>query len=154
MALIHSQLYENDRFDNIDMERHVHKLMNHLSQVYKGSGGRITTMIKPSEIYLSVNQAIPCALVLNELIANAFKHAFKEREEGTIHISINNPIGDTVQISVKDDGSGISEDVDLSNPTGLGLKLARHLVIGQLKGEIRFYIDNGTEFQIEFNKVE
>ncbi|MFC1813454.1 PAS domain S-box protein [Thermodesulfobacteriota bacterium] len=154
MALIHSQLYENDRFDNIDMERHVHELANHLSQVYLGNGGWITTIIKPSEVYLSVNQAIPCALVLNELIANAFKHAFKEREEGKVRISINNLSGDTVQMSVKDDGSGISEDVDLSNATGLGLKLVRYLVVGQLKGEMRFHINNGTEFQIDFKKVE
>ena len=111
-------------------------------------------MIEPSEVYLSLNQAIPCALVLNELITNAFKHAFQEQEKGTVYISINNSAGNTIQISVKDDGRGIPDGVDLSNATGLGLKLTKQLIVGQLKGEIRFNIDNGTEFQIEFKKVE
>ncbi|MFC1488920.1 PAS domain S-box protein [Thermodesulfobacteriota bacterium] len=153
MALIHTQLYQANRLDQVDMEGHIQELADHLSQVYKGNGGRITTMIEPSEVYLSVNQAIPCALVLNELITNAFKHAFQKQEKGTIYISINNSVGNTIQISVKDDGRGIPDGVDLSNATGLGLTLAKQLIVGQLKGEMRFNIDNGTEFQIEFKKV-
>ncbi|MFC1814124.1 histidine kinase dimerization/phosphoacceptor domain -containing protein [Thermodesulfobacteriota bacterium] len=154
MALIHTQLYQADRFDQVDMEKHIQELVDHLSEAYLENAKWITTMIEPSEIYLSLNQAIPCALVLNELIANAFKHAFQEQEKGTIYISINNSSNNTIQISVKDDGRGIPEGVDLSNATGLGLKLTRQLIVGQLKGEMRFNIDNGTEFQIEFKKVE
>ncbi|MFC1488519.1 histidine kinase dimerization/phosphoacceptor domain -containing protein [Thermodesulfobacteriota bacterium] len=154
MALIHTQLYQTDRFDRVGMERHIQELVDHLSQVYVENAKWITTMIEPSEICLSLNQAIPCALVLNELITNAFKHAFQEQEKGTVYISINNPADNTILISVKDDGRGIPDGVDFSNATGLGLTLAKQLIVGQLKGEIRVNIDNGTAFQIEFKKVE
>jgi len=154
MALIHSQLYENDRFDQIDMERHIQDLVDHLSHVYGGTGQWITPEIEPSRVYLSVNQAIPCALLLNELIANAFKHAFRKRKKGTIQVSITNATDDTVLIRVKDDGDGISEGSCCDSANGLGLKLVRHLVDGQLKGKMRFTADGGTEICIEFKKFE
>ena len=78
MSLIHSQLYQNERFDRIDMDGHIRELSHHLQSVY-GSGKKIDLILTPSKVYLSVSQAIPCALVLNELISNVFKHAFREK---------------------------------------------------------------------------
>ena len=154
MALIHSQLYECDRFDKIYMENYFHELMNYLTNIYGEAEKRIAFVIEPSEVYLSVNQAIPCALVLNELITNVFKHAFRERRKGTIQVSINNSTEGTVLIGVKDDGDGIPKGIDFNNTKGLGFKLSRHLVEGQLKGAIRVNVDNGTEICIEFKKTK
>jgi two-component sensor histidine kinase len=103
-------------------------------------------------VYLSVNQAIPCALVLNELISNAFKHAFREKEQGTVRISISTPDPTRVLVQVKDDGAGIPEGTDIHRQNGLGLKMARYLVSGQLKGEMRVKNDGGAEISIEFKR--
>jgi two-component sensor histidine kinase len=152
MALIHEQLYQSDRFDQIDMERHVQNMLDYLSHIYAESGRRITSVIEPSEVYLSVSQAIPCALVLNELISNAFKHAFREKKQGTVRVSISTPDPTTVHIKVIDDGDGIPEGTDIYRQTGLGLKMVRHLVSGQLKGQMRVKNDSGTETSIRFKR--
>ena len=124
----------------------------HLSQVYEKFGRRITTRIEASKVYLSVNQAIPCALVLNELIANAFKHAFTGKKKGTVWISIKDSDDDAVCLKVKDDGDSIPQGIDFDTTPGIGLKLIRHLVEGQLKGKIDFGRNNGTEVCVEFRK--
>ncbi len=117
-----------------------------------GSGKKIDLILAPSKVYLSVNQAIPCALVLNELISNVFKHAFREKQQGTVRISVSTPDPTRVLVQVKDDGAGIPEGTDIYHQTGLGLKMARYLVSGQLKGEMQVKNDSGTEISIQFKR--
>ena len=153
MAMIHSQLYQGDGFDRIDMARQISELTEHLLFLY-GSEKKVDLVIEPSEVYLSLSQAIPCALILNELITNSLKHAFIDREQGKIQISIHNSDDNTVLLRVKDNGSGISEGVEAKPAGGLGLELVEHLITGQLKGEIRFNNDDGTEIFIEFMRLK
>ena len=154
MALIHDQLYQSDCFDKINMEVHIRNMLDYLSHTYTGNEKKITSIVEPSEVYLSVNQAIPCSLLLNELIANTFKHAFNNKRKGTVRVSLNKSTEDTVRISVRDDGDGIPKGSDLNNSKGLGLKLVRHLVEGQLNGEMSFSHENGTDIHIEFKKLK
>jgi two-component sensor histidine kinase len=153
MAMIHSQLYQGDRFDRIDMARQISELTEHLLFLY-GSEKKVVLVIEPSEVYLSLSQAIPCALILNELITNSLKHAFIDREQGKIQISIHNSDDNTVLLRVKDNGSGISKGAEAKPAAGLGLELVEHLITGQLKGEIRFNNDDGTEIFIEFLRLK
>ena len=150
MAMIHSQLYQSDRFDRIEMVKHINELAEHLLFVY-GSNHKVDLAIEPSEVYLSVNQAIPCALIFNELITNSLKHAFRDGTKGKIQLSINHSGDNTVLIRVKDDGDNISGGMELKDADGLGLEMVKHLVAGQLKGEIRIDRDDGTDICIEFN---
>jgi len=152
MALIHARLYGSERFDQIDMRDHIRELVSYLSQVYSERKG-ITTVVDLTSVYLSITQAIPCALVLNEVISNAFKHAFKQGQKGTIEISVKRSAQDTIFIRVKDDGIGIPEQVDIYKTDSLGLKLLRNLVQNQLKGRIDVKRDKGTEFIIEFKTL-
>jgi two-component sensor histidine kinase len=154
MSLVHTQLYEEKRFDQIDMKSHIRQLVNHLSQVYSGRGRSVSPTIQPCDVLLTVEQAIPCALVLNELVSNVFKHAFREAEQGTMEVSIQNSDHDTVTIRVKDDGVGIPEQLDIDKTQTLGLKLAKNLVESQLKGQIRVNRDSGTEVIVEFKAQE
>jgi two-component sensor histidine kinase len=154
MALIHTQLYQSNRFDQIDMKKHIQELMNYLSHAYADNGKKVSSMIESSDVYLSVTQAVPCALVLNELIANSFKHAFRKKRGGTVRVSIINSTDDTVLIEVKDDGDGMLEGFDLNKTTGLGLKLVRHIITGQLKGEMNISNDGGTEIRIQFKRIK
>jgi PAS domain S-box-containing protein len=153
MAMIHSQLYQSEWFDRIDMARHINELAENLQLLYQ-SEKRINMKIETSEVFLSINQAIPCALILNELITNSLKHAFVDKEKGKIQVSIHNPDDNTILLRVKDDGDGISESVDVKPVGGLGLKLVKQLVVGQLNGEIRFNTDDGTDIHIEFKRLE
>jgi len=154
MALIHNQLYKSNRFDQVDMKIHVQEMMDYISIVYGNSEKFIDFVIEAPEMYLPLNQAIPSALALNEIITNSFKHAFRESKQGTINICINNPADDTVFMRVKDDGVGISEGIDFNNTKGMGLKLVKHLIEDQLKGEVRVNRDDGTEIWIEFKKLK
>jgi two-component sensor histidine kinase len=150
MALIHTQLYRSERFDKINMEEHVQELSKKLLQIYSMEK-TIALDIKFANIYLNINQAIPCALVLNELITNACKHAYREGQKGTISISMQKSDDNTFLLRVKDDGAGIPEEVDIGKVKSLGLSLVRNLVYNQLKGKIDVRSNKGTEFLIDFN---
>lgn len=149
MAFIHSQLYRSERFDRIEMGTHIRELVSYLSALYVREK-KISTYVDISEVYLSMTQAIPCALVLNELISNAFKHAFKGKQKGTIEVSMQIHAGQRVFMKVKDNSVGICGEIDIYETDSLGLKLVRNLVEKQLKGKIQVSCDRGTEFSVDF----
>jgi len=153
VALIHEQLYQSEKFGQINMGEHSRQLVADLFQIYNVLEKRITPLIEHSDFTLSLTHAIPCALVLNELISNAFKHAFHGREEGKIEISAHK-VDDTVRIKVKDDGIGIPQEIDIDSTDSLGFKLIRNIVRMQLKGTIQINQDQGTEVIIEFKIPE
>jgi two-component sensor histidine kinase len=149
MALVHTQLYGSERFDQINMEARVLELSKNLLQAY--SMEKVITLdIKSANIYLNINQAIPCALILNELITNICKHAYREGQKGMISIFMQKSDDNTILLKVKDDGLGIPEDIDIEKTKSLGLSLVRNLVYNQLKGKIDFRRNKGTEFLINF----
>ena len=153
MALIHTLLYEDNKFAQIDMEQYLRKLKDYMLGIYGSSEKSINFVIEAPGICLSVNQAIPSALALNEIIANSFKHAFNKSKHGTISVCIKDTAGDTILISLKDDGSGIPKGVDFNKTQGVGLKLASHLIEGQLRGKMHVNPNDGTEICIEFKKI-
>ena len=154
MAIIHSQLYRSERFDQIDMESHIQELVDYLSQTYAAKKGFVTSIIEQSHVRLPVIQAIPCALALNEAIANSFKHAFKEVQKGTIVISMQRSADNTIFIRGKDDGIGIPKEIDIHRADSLGLKLMRNLVQEQLNGKLQVKRNKGTEIIIEFKALK
>ncbi len=149
MSMIHAQLYQSEQFEQIDMGSHIRKLVNYLSTVY-AEQKRITPRVEASGVCLSLIQAIPCALILNELIANVFKHAFKEGQAGALEISMQQSPEDAIVLRVKDNGIGIRDDIDLEHTDTLGLKLVR-ILVQQLRGEVQVIRDMGTEFMITFD---
>ena len=154
MALIHTQLSENNRFDKIDMAIYVQNILNYIFDIYGDNEKPINFVIEASEIHLSLNQAIPSALALNEIITNSFKHAFRKSKQGTINVCMKNTSDDTVFMSVKDDGIGIPKGIDFNNTKGIGLNLVKHLIENQLKGEVRVNPNDGTEFSLEFKRLK
>ena len=135
------------------MESYIKELTTYLLEIY-AKRKIIIHFVEAHNIYLPLNQAIPCAIVLNELISNAFKHAFKEREKGEMKILMQMSAGDRIRISVKDNGIGILDESDIYKTDSLGLKLVRNLVQKQLKGKIQVKRDKGTEFIMEFKILE
>jgi PAS domain S-box-containing protein len=148
MAQIHTRLYESKQFDRINMGSQIRDQVSDLSSIYGRAGAGIQSEINAEDIFLPVDQAIPCALVVNEILSNAFKHAFRGRRHGILSVSVTQD-DDTIRIIVKDDGVGIPPDVDVYRTTSLGLKLIRSLVL-QLSGSVSISSDHGTEVVVEF----
>ena len=153
MALVHSQLYKDERLNQIDMEKHIQELSKRLLQIYEMEK-TITLDIKPTDVYLPITRAVPCALVLNELISNTLKHAYRDGQKGKIDISMQRSDGDTFSIKVKDDGIGIPEEIDINKTNSLGLSLVRNLVFRQLGGKLYIRRNRGTEVVIEFKALK
>lgn len=148
MAQIHTRLYESKQFGRINITDQIRDQVAALSNIYSHKGHEITCEFQSADIFLPVDQALPCALVINEILSNAYKHAFKGRKKGTITISIGEK-KEKMHILVRDDGVGMPDDLDLSHSNSLGLKLIRTLVQHQLKGSLMVHTGQGTEFVIE-----
>jgi PAS domain S-box-containing protein len=151
MALIHTHLYRDAELDRINIAKCLENLVEQLSCIYSSSGS-VDTVIQSSDVLLDINQAIPCALVLNELVSNAFKHAFMDRRGGTIEIAIGEERTDEVSVLLRDNGIGMPEGLDLDTAGSLGLTLVNNLVKNQLKGRVTMRRDGGTEYSIRFKK--
>jgi len=149
MAQIHTRLYESKQFGKVSLTGQIQDQIGALSNIYSHKGHEIHCEIHSAEVFLPVDQAIPCALVVNEVLSNAYKHAFTGRKKGTIGISAVQENG-RIRITVRDDGIGLPADFDISRTNSLGLKLIRTLVQHQLKGSLTLESKNGTEMSMEF----
>ncbi len=148
MSIIHNSLYKSSRFDSINVGECLRDIISNMGRLYDNS--TIDIQVESSEIFLPIHTAIPCCLVLNEALSNASKHAFTRTARGTIRVSAKKNDDGEVLISVKDDGSGIPDTIDITKTTSIGLKLMRTLVNDQLKGRISINRDSGTEVAFRF----
>lgn len=149
MAQIHTRLYESQQFGKISLTDQINDQIIGLSNIFSTKGHKIECENNSQEVFLPVDQAIPCALVINEILSNAYKHAFKGRNNGKIVITAlqeNNHI----RISIRDNGIGMPEHFDILYSSSLGLKLIRRLVESQLKGSVVINSPPGTEIVIQF----
>ena len=149
MGQIHTRLYESKQFGKISMTGQFRDQVMALSSIYSRKGNEIICEIDPREVCLPVDQALPCALVVNEILSNAYKHAFKGRTQGKIEISAVRE-NDRIRITIQDNGIGLPDNFDVSSTNSLGLKLIRTLVQHQLKGTLTITSQKGTKISIEF----
>ncbi len=154
MALIHTQLYQSKNFGQVEMGSTTQKLVDYLMRIHAKRERSISTEVTVKEIILPISQAIPCALIINELVSNSFKHAFGGKKNGSIEIALHELDDKIIHILVKDNGIGIPEDFDPDNTKTLGLKLVTTLVKSQLKGTIEHKQHEGTVFSIHFPKTD
>lgn len=153
IALIHEKLYQNEDLSEISFDQYLEELSEVIVSSLTSSQTDVHINIEADPVKLTVNQAIPCGLILNEIITNAHKHAFEGRQEGNIDISIVEHES-SVTMKIVDDGIGIPEGVSLENPTSLGLKLIGTLS-RQLRGTPEFRnTGSGTEFILQFELEE
>jgi two-component sensor histidine kinase len=147
MALIHEQLYQASDLARIDFGRYVDSLTANLLRSYT-AGGTVKLNIDVHDILLSIDLAIPCGLIINELVSNSLKHAFPERSGGIITVAMHRD-GPEYILVVSDDGAGMPRHVDGASAESFGLQLVDTLV-GQLEGSIGFAGDSGTSYTIRF----
>ncbi len=149
MAQIHTRLYESRQFDRINMDGQIRDQIRALASIYSKGDREIAVEIDSSELSLPLDQAIPCALALNEILSNAYKHAFRGRKSGTVKYSAREEEA-RIRFTISDDGIGLPGGFDLGKASTLGLKLVRTLVEQQLKGGLRIKrLKRGTEVIME-----
>ena len=152
MSFIHESLYQNKNFSQVDMARYIDGLCSNLVMSYSLSGRvLLRTDLKP--LMLDLDRAIPCGLVLNELISNALKHAFSDGREGAISITLSQR-KDQVRIMLSDNGQGFPENYVDERDRGLGMELVE-LLMDQLDGNIQRSLpddSSGTAYLITFER--
>lgn len=148
MALIHEKLYRSKNLAEIDLGEYVNDLVIYLFRSYKAYGKGITLKIQADDVHLGIDAAVPCGLIINELISNALKHAFPHNYQGEIRVELQKN-QQQISLCVSDDGIGFPTDLDFQNTNSLGLQLVNTLV-GQLDGTIELQNGSGTTFKISF----
>lgn len=149
MAIVHELLYENHNFSSIDPGKYIEQLITHISSNFSVRDKDITTTVHTGDLQLDMNIAIPCALLINELLTNAYKYAFVDRKKGSISVNIYRDNGCN-NIEVKDDGIGIPDAyIRGEGDEGLGMSLVR-ILTQQLKGSLTIENKNGSLFKISF----
>lgn len=149
MASIHQLLYESSSFSKLEFSKIVNKLIKATHNSFS-SNKEIEIEIDTEPFELNINQAVPCSLIINEVITNVYKHAFKGREHGWIKATLNRE-GDEVIFTIEDDGVGLPEGFDMSQLSSLGTKIITALV-KQLHGtfELARREESGTIFHLAF----
>jgi len=154
MALIHEKLYKSKDLVNIDFSDYVKNLANSLIRSYMSGSNPIGLKAEIADIDIGVDSAMPCGLIINELVSNALKHAFPEGEDGEIKIIMRSINGSEIELIISDNGVGFPEDIDFRKTDSLGLQLVSTLAEGQLHGTVDLKRDKGTEFKIKFEEIK
>ncbi len=149
MSLIHENLYQSENLQEIDFEDYINMLANSLCRFYSVPGVSILLDIQVDHVALDLETAVPCGLIINEIISNSLKHAFKGREgTGTISIALTKTKCNYV-LEIKDDGCGLPEDFQLETATSMGIEIVS-ILTQQLDGKIRTFGTEGAGFEIRF----
>jgi two-component sensor histidine kinase len=152
MAIAHENLYQSRNLEDINFKNYIQSLVGYLVNSYGFSENDITININIEDINLGIDTSIPLGLIINEIVSNTLKHAFKHGF-GEIKIKmIRCGDDDSYKLSIADNGIGFPEKIDFRNTDSLGLQLVNSLV-EQVEGNIELKRDNGTEFEIYFKEL-
>lgn len=148
MSFIHESLYQTKDFSEIRFSEHIDKLLNNLVYSYAMEEHNIQIEKNIEDISLDLDTAIPCGLIVNEIISNSLKHAFRGREKGKISVEMKKQ-GKEVHLEISDDGIGMDKSINIYESNTLGLQLIITLV-DQIDGSIRIENKEGTKILIIF----
>lgn len=151
MSILHEKLYRSKDFGGIDIVSYIKELGEYLIKTYSSINMNIDLSIIGDSNQVNMDTGISLGLILNELISNSIKHAFRGRKEGIITIEFHNVDGDQYCLKVRDDGRGFPDDFDIEKVQSLGMLLVNSLV-HQLRGDLIIHNNHGAEFEILFSK--
>ena len=153
MALIHERLYQSRDLAHIDFAEYINIVTREIYQTYHCDPNQVALQIDAEKILLGIEKAIPCGLIVNELISNAIKHAFpkKTKKGGEISITLKER-NNIVNLTISDNGVGIPDSIDIEKVDSVGLKLVHRLTETQLKGDIQLNRMKGTTYTVTFHR--
>ena len=150
MALIHEKLYQTSDLAQIDFAVYATSLLRSLWNSHGTLAAKARLNLALSPVELTIETAVPCGLLLNELAGNALKHGFPDGRDGEVTVGLeHDTVTDTVCLRVHDNGVGLPEGLDWQQSTSLGLRLVR-ILAGQLHGTVETGTGTGTEFRVTF----
>jgi PAS domain S-box-containing protein len=149
IALVHEKLYRSDDLANINFAQYIPDLTTHLFDSYNVSSSNIQLNIQVEDVSLDIETAIPCGLIINELVSNALKYAFPMDCTGKIQVSLSQASNHTLILIIRDNGVGLPAEFESKKTKTLGMNLIQGLV-KQLRGTLEINSQQGTEFKISF----
>jgi PAS domain S-box-containing protein len=149
MALIHEILYQSSNLAQVNLAAYTRRLAAELLRSYQVEPERLRLVVETDEVWLSAEKAVPCGLILNELVANCVKHAFPDGRSGTVRVTLRAEADAQVVLSVGDSGVGFPPGIDFRHTDSLGLQLVG-LLTEQLGGTLTLDRSEGTRFTIRF----
>ncbi|MBI3877903.1 MAG: PAS domain S-box protein [Verrucomicrobia bacterium] len=150
MALVHEKLYQSRNLSELDFAEFARSLTANLLRAFGIGPDAVGLRVEMEHVLLDINRAIPCALILNELVSNAFKYAFPAGRRGEVWVRLERTPRDELRLVVGDNGVGLPKGFDPAQGQSLGLQLVQTLV-RQLDGAMRVNSENGTEYAITFD---
>ena len=158
MALVHEKLYQSHDLANIDFNAYIQSLVMSLLRSYGVLADAIAVNLSVENVSLSLDTAVPCGLLINELVSNALKHAFprldrSKGKKGELTIRLRPVCQDTFELTVRDNGIGMPPEVDMAHPESFGLKLIATLV-RQLRGTLECRRNGGTEMRLVIREAD
>lgn len=154
MALVHEKIYRTEDLANINFKDYTTTLTESLFNNYNVNNNNIAIEVESEDLFLDIDTAIPLGLIINELVTNALKHAFKQIKEGEVKVSLHTFDKEKIKLIVRDNGAGFPEDFDFNKKKSFGLDIVRILAEQQLGGSITIKRSRGTEFHIILNRAE
>jgi len=149
MAYIHESLYQTKDFLQINFSEYIINLVKNLFYSYDANQQKIKANFDVDTIFLNLDTSIPCGLIINELVSNAFKYAFTDRTEGFISVKVKKTENNKIKMQVSDNGKGMPANVDFKNTESLGLQLV-NILSEQINATLTLNQTNGTTFEIIF----
>ena len=141
-------LYRSDDLSQIEFKEYLLKITDSLKTIYADETRNLNINVKSDNVYFTVDKAVPCAIIINELVTNSIKHAFKKNNTGKINISLNRQNG-FYNMNISDDGCGLRKDFNFHKSESLGMTLVDSLA-DQLDAEICVDNTQGTTFNFHF----
>ncbi|ASC70052.1 multi-sensor signal transduction histidine kinase [Halomicronema hongdechloris C2206] len=154
MALIHEKLYQSDNLSRIDLAGYIQDLTGYLFRSYTVNHQRVILRIEVDKtIFLDVDAAVPCGLIINEIVSNALKYAFDPGQTGTIWIQAKASEQGHLVLMIGDNGKGLPDGFDLKKTRSLGMNLIQDLT-GQLRGTLAIDRSQGTQFTLTLRRIQ
>jgi PAS domain S-box-containing protein len=150
MSFIHETIYRTADFSRLEFMDYIKTIASNLIQSYRTATTRVDFIPDMQSVGLNLDQAIPCGLIINELVSNALKYAFKGRKKGTLTIVLKEENEDII-LAVKDDGVGLPPDFAFEKNNSLGIQLV-YALLEQIDATVKVDQTNGTEFFIRFRR--
>lgn len=150
MSFIHETLYRTSDFSSINFSEYIRTLTSNLIQSYRLQNTEVVFEPDIDEVFINIDQAIPCGLMVNELVSNALKYAYSGRSKGKLKVSLKEK-GSTVRLTIADNGVGLPASFQYEKTDSLGIQLV-YTLIEQLDGKVEVKSGKGTEFLITFDK--
>jgi PAS domain S-box-containing protein len=151
MALIHEKLYRSKNLDQVDFSGYLEQLVERLSSTYQAPGGRVRVHLDLAPVSLNIDTATPCGLIVNELLANCFEHAFPDGRAGDLWLTLAEQDGQII-LTLRDNGVGMPANLDTQNTESLGMQLVT-LLTQQIGGRLEVLRNAGTTFRLEFREL-